>query len=181
MVRTAATVALILVAAWLLTACGAATSERATRSGGRDDAGLADETFTPDAVASCLERAKTSLGNVMVDGDPYAGGLTAPDGLLSFWLLQTDYGLPGVTIAFVGDAASRARFEKKASAFESDRVGADFARALVFRQSGNVVFYYEKQTSPEVVRIAHGCLGGPPYAGDGGEPPSGGYPIPTFE
>jgi hypothetical protein len=116
----------------------------------------------------------------MVTPDPYEGGLRATNGLLQFWLLQTDVGLPGVTIGFVRDSADSARFEKRAFRWESERVDPDFARSLIFRRRGNVVFYYERATESEVVRIAQGCLGGPPYAGDGGEPPSGGLPFPDL-
>jgi hypothetical protein len=168
MVRAAA---IAVVSAGLLTACGAVdqdatTTARTTTTGDarKDDLRQAGETFTPDAVNACLERAKTSLGVVDVTYDPYDGGLTAPNGVLEFWLLHTDYGLPGVTMGFVGDPAEGPAFERKALAFESDRVGDDFGRGLVFRQRGNVVFYYDRQTDPEVVRIAQGCLGGPPYA-----------------
>ena len=187
--RTAATTALVLVAAGLLTACGAADPDAATTTDQdtartttsrvrTDELGRAGAVFEPEGVRDCLEKARTSLGVVMITPDPYAGGLKAPEGILEFWLLQTDYGLPGVTMGFVGegDDAEAMRFEETAFAWESKRVGPDFARSLIFRRRGNVVFYYEKATDNEVVRIAQGCLGGPPYGGNGGEPPEGGFP-----
>jgi hypothetical protein len=113
-----------------------------------------------------LRRAKTSLGDVMVESDPQ-GLPPAPQGALELWLLRYDVGLPGVKIAFVDDPS----FEERTLALVTKRQGPGFARSLVFRRRGNAIFFYQRLTDDEVVRIAQGCLGGPPYAGDGGEPP----------
>jgi hypothetical protein len=96
--------------------------------------------------------------------------------VLDFWLLQGDVGLPGVTIAFAWNEADSGRLQRAALARVSRRQGPRFAMSLVFRRRANAVFYYQRSTKREVVRIAEGCLGGPRYRGDGGTPPSG-FPI----
>ena len=78
--------------------------------------------------------------------------------MLSFFLVYGDVGSRGVTIAFAWRAADTVRLQRAAFARISRRQGPRFARSLVFRRRSNVVFWYQRQTGRETVRIADRCL-----------------------
>jgi predicted small secreted protein len=134
-------------------------------------------TFTPAGVRACLRRARTSAGNVMVESDSFLARRLRARAVIDFWLLRGDVGTPGVKIAFAASPDDTARLRRAAFAEIARRQGPRFARSLVFRERANVVSYHQKSAGREVVRIANGCLGGPPYRGDGGVPPPG-FPVP---
>jgi hypothetical protein len=130
-------------------------------------------TFTPAGVRACLYKARTSVGTVLVDGDPFYARNVRASVVLNFVLIRGDVGMPGVTIVFAPRRSDTARLQAAVYARVARRQGPGFARSLVFRRSANVVYYYQRATNREVVRIARGCLGGPRYGGDGGRPPPG--------
>jgi hypothetical protein len=133
--------------------------------------------FTPRGVSRCLHQARSSVGTVLVGTNPYISHGARARAVVQFTLMPSDYGLPGVTILFAPRRSDTARLRRATVRFLVRERLAE-PRSLVFGTSANVVFYYEKTTLPEIVRIAKGCIGGPVYQGDGGTPPPPGLPIP---
>ena len=170
--RTFSPVPLLVATALVASACASAGAQSTA------EASLRSAAFTPAGVRACLRKARTSLGVVVVDRDPEAARRLRARTVLSFWLLQSDVGRPGVTIAFASSAADTVRLQRTAYARTWARQGPGFVRSLVFRRRSNVVYWYQRQTMRETVRIAAGCLGGPPYRGNGGTAPDPGPPTP---
>jgi hypothetical protein len=112
--------------------------------------------FTPGAVSACLRRASlSSPGVVLITTNPYIASRLRARAVVQYTLMQTDYGLPGVSIAFAKNRAATERLRRVAVAFIR-REGLGDPRSVQRRR--NVVFWHEKSTLPELVRAASGCL-----------------------
>lgn len=164
-----------VLGAALALACGAA-GRAAPAAGAASAHAQAAGDFTHQRVTACLRRARSSLGTVLVGTNPYLRNRFRARALLQLTLLHTDYGLPGVNIVFASRMSDVPRLRRAVVAYETEMGGASYARTVVFRRRANVLFYYDPSTPSEIVRIANGCLGGPPYRGDGGTPPPSGFP-----
>ena len=164
------------VLTWALVLACAAVSRSAPPAGAANVQAQSTADFTPRRVAACLGRARSSQGVASVGTNPYLRNRFRAGALLQFTLIYTDYGLPGVNIVFASSRSDIPRLRRAAFAYEREMGGPSYARSVVFRRRANVLFYYGRDTPSEIVRIANGCLGGPPYRGDGGTPPPAGFP-----
>ena len=141
------------------------------------DASFAKRTFQRNVVRSCVARAHTSLGWLVPSDDAYVAWELVPrHGTLTVSLGVADVIFPGFGIGFTGDERDARRFASRLAAVNR-LPDSPLAARLVVRRRGNAVLFYAASAPPELVRIAQGCLGGPPYRGDGYPPPVPPFPL----
>jgi hypothetical protein len=128
--------------------------------------------LTRHGVRRCIQQARTSHGTLLANDSDSAGWNVHPSGgILHVTVEVGDEGTTGAEIAFVGDAQGAQRLLHRLPYVPRFSTGAQRRRGVVL---------FDVSGDPEIRRIVAGCLGGPPYRGDGGTPPPLGLPPPQL-